>query len=94
MDKKFTESVLTALENSFTLARQGKYIEVTPNLLLIAFLEDPEGYFASFFKEPEALKKALKLAITKEPLFELEGEPQISRKLQNIVNDALKISAS
>ncbi|MCX6995294.1 MAG: AAA family ATPase [Chlamydiae bacterium] len=94
MDKKFTESVLTALENSFTLARQGKYIEVTPNLLLIAFLEDPEGYFASFFKEPEALKKALKLAITKEPLFELEGEPQISRKLQNIVNEALKISAS
>ena len=94
MDKKFTESVLTALENSFTLARQGKYIEVTPNLLLIAFLEDPEGYFSSFFKEPEALRKALKLAITKEPLFELGGEPQISRKLQNIVNEALKISAS
>lgn len=93
MDKKFTESVLAAFEKAISLARQYHHTEITPNALALSFLQDKEGYFASFFKDPTAAIKALESALSKQPRFEgADNEPQISLKLQQVINEALKIA--
>lgn len=95
MDKKFTESVLAAFEKAISLARHYHHTEITPNTLLLAFLQEKEGYFTSFFKDPVSLIKALETAVAKGATFAgEEGEPRLSLKLQNVINEALKIAKS
>ncbi len=93
MDHKFTESVLHALQRSVQLAQENKYTEVSPNALLFAFLEDPEGYFASFFASHKLdvakLVQELKGALDKQARFADGGQPALSPRLQQIINNAL-----
>lgn len=94
MDKKFTESVLAAFEKAIMMAREYHHTEIAPQTLLLAFLQDPEGYFASYFGESATpLIRDLESAVARLAQFSGEAEePRISVKLQNIIAQALKIA--
>lgn len=94
MDKKFTDQVLAAFEKAILAARADHQTEVSANALLLAFLQEPEGYFASFFEKPQLLVAALEEAVSKQAKFSgASGEPHVSSKLQTIMAAAMKIAS-
>ncbi len=92
MAQNFTESVTNALNSAFNEAKQLKQTEVTENHLLKAFLNEPEGYFASILTDlngdPMLLLKEAERAISKVPTYSSPSEPQIGRSLQNRLSEA------
>ncbi|MES2122615.1 MAG: AAA family ATPase [Chlamydiota bacterium] len=78
MSQQFTESIREALEKAFSNAQELQHTEVTENHLLLAFFEDPQGYFSTIarsLKLPiETLIPELKKAVGKVATF--SGTPQ------------------
>lgn len=95
MAQNFTESVTNALNFAFGEAKQMKQTEVTENHLLKAFLNEPEGYFASILTDlngdPMLLLKETEKALSKVPTYSSPSEPQIGRSLQNRLSEAESI---
>lgn len=99
MAQNFTESAAQAIQRAFTEAQERKNTEVTENHLLLGFLEDPEGYFNSILEnsnaEPLQLINLVQDQLKRQPTFTTPtGEPQPSRGLQTIVNEAQSIAKS
>jgi len=90
---EYSEAAQSAIQKAFQLAQNRKNTEVTDNHLLLAFLEDPQGYFNTILKElktdSDELKSQVENSLARLATFSGEGgEPQPSRGLQNRVNDA------
>ncbi len=97
MAQNFTDSVTEALEKAFALAQQHNNPEVTENHLLLAFLQEPNGYFNSVLShletDPNELKRQVKDAVARLPTY--SGPPQPpnpSRSLQSRITDAQNIA--
>ncbi|MFA6915771.1 MAG: ATP-dependent chaperone ClpB [Parachlamydiales bacterium] len=97
MAQNFTESAGQAIQKAFSEAQANKNTEVTENHLLLGFLEESEGYFNSLIEnsgaEPLPLIEAVENELKRLPTFAgTGGEPQPSRGLQGIVNEAQAIA--
>lgn len=97
MDMQFTDAVTESLQRAFSLAEEHKNTEVSPQHLLLAFLEDPQGYFASFanafHQEVETLRKDLALAIKRLPTFaETSKPPSFSYASQQKIAEARNLA--
>ncbi len=97
MSSNFTDSVTNALQQAFTQAQQHQYTEVTDNQLLLAFLEEPEGYFNSILTSlktsPATLIQKVQQEVSRQPTF--SGAPQppnTARNLQSRIADAQSIA--
>lgn len=99
MAQNFTDAVTTALEEAFSQAQSKKNTEVTENHLLLAFLEDPEGYFYTTLNSlnvtPQTLIQETEQSINKLPTYtEAIQPPSTSRSLQSRITDAQSIAKS
>ncbi|GAB4225502.1 MAG: AAA family ATPase [Chlamydiales bacterium] len=97
MAQNFTDSVSDAIQRSFAIAQSQQHTEVTENHLLLAFFEDPEGYFATLFSNLGApiptLMESIGEHLKRVPKFTESGQsPSTSRNLQARVNDAQNIA--
>lgn len=93
MSPQFTESVQQALEAALAYAQENDHTEVGENHLLLALLEDPQGYFTtlatSLKLKPETLVSKLKETLKKAPKFSGGSQaPSISMQLQQRVVEA------
>ncbi len=91
--ENFSESTATALQNAFQMAQQRHNPEVTENHLLLAFLEDPEGYFTSLLEETKldvtALSEKVSEAVDHLPTYtDSVQPPKPAQNFQNRVIDA------
>lgn len=97
MAQNFTDSVSHALQESFQIAQEMKATEVTDNHLLKAFLNDPEGYFASILSnlggDPIKLLNEVEATIGRLPTYSspTAEAPQPGRSLQGRIQDAQAI---
>lgn len=95
MGQNFTDAVTEALNAAFQDAEQRKNSEVNENHLLKAFLDNPEGYFASVLStiggDPMRLLKEVNLALDKAPTVSSATTPQMGRSLQNRITEAQAI---
>ena len=97
MAQNFTEAVSQALQESFQIAQEMKATEVTDNHLLKAFLDDPEGYFASILSnlggDPIKLLNEVEATIGRLPTYSspTAEAPQPGRSLQGRIQDAQAI---
>lgn len=99
MNQNFTEGVTTAIQTAFADAQNRKNTEVTENHLLLAFLEDPQGYFVSILNNlkanPEPLIEATIQNLDRQPTYSGTVEqPTPSRNLQARITDAQNIAKS
>lgn len=98
MAQNFTDAVSTAIQEAFANAQSRKNPEVTENHLLLAFLEDPKGYFQSVLNNlnthPYQLQSQVKDLLQQLPTFEGSGTepPQVARNLQGRITDAEQIA--
>lgn len=97
MTPQFTEAVREALERAFTYAQDHQHTEVNENHLLLAFFEDPYGYFSTLSKalhlNPGSLLPLLKETLKKTPTF--SGPPQVpslSSQLQHRIVEAQEMA--
>lgn len=93
MNQNFSDSVSSALEAAFHLAEERKASEVNENHLLLAFLQDPQGYFMTLLEEigghPEDLMHSVSLAVDKTPSFTEGGSaPTPARNFSARVKEA------
>lgn len=91
--ENFSESTATALQNAFQMAQQRHNPEVTENHLLLAFLEDPEGYFTSLLEETKldvtALSEKVSEAVDHLPTYtDSVQPPKPAQNFQNRVMEA------
>lgn len=98
MNPNFTDTVAEALQRAFATAQGHKSTEVTENNLLLAFLDEPQGYFngilSALGSTPDTLKHKVIEAVKKQPTFS-GGSPQpptTSRSLQSRIADAQSIA--
>ncbi|MCE5318886.1 MAG: AAA family ATPase [Parachlamydia sp.] len=97
MAQNFTDSVTNALQQAFSEAQQSKQTEVTENHLLKAFLEDPQGYFASILSQLNgnisSLQSSLLQNLNRLPTYSGAAEPpSTARNLQSRISDAQSIA--
>ncbi|MBS0648944.1 MAG: AAA family ATPase [Verrucomicrobia bacterium] len=97
MTPQLTEAVANALQNALQEASAQHYTEVTDAHLLMALLEDPQGYFSTFAESVslnrEDLLEQLETALKKLPTYEgSPREPVISSSLQSIFQEAQAIA--
>lgn len=98
MPQNFTDAVAEALQNAFSDAQQRKNTEVTENHLLLAFLNDPEGYFNTVLTnlgtKPSLLNAEVKNQLNRLPTFTGESNqvPPPARNLQNRIAEAQQIA--
>lgn len=93
MQPQVTEAVASAFQKALELAQELHHVELSPNHLLLAFCEDNEGYFATFFRKanlnPASLIEALNSQLKLLPAYETEAkEPQLSHSLQQLIQAA------
>ena len=97
MSYQFTDAVASALEQAVQEAKNRKNSEVTENHLLLALLEDPEGYFVNLLQGLGGNSAGLLEQVGKEidRLPKLTGgdqEPTPSRNFQAIIQEAAAIA--
>lgn len=97
MAPNFTDNVATILQNAVQEASMSKNSEVTDEHLLLAFLEEPQGYFQTFFTSfnlnTDDLIVSLKAAISKLPVFTgAVSAPSPSQSLQTRIQEAANIA--
>lgn len=97
MAPNFTENVANVLQQAFTNAGQKNNTEVTENHLLLAFLEEENGYFQTFFQginvPIDSLKASLKQHLERSPVFTSTGQhPNPSQGLQALIAEAQSIA--
>lgn len=97
MAQNFTESAAQAIQKAFSEAQARNNTEVTENHLLFGFMEEPDGYFNSLIEnlgaEPLPLIEAIENDLKRLSTFAgPSAEPQPSRGLQAIVNEAQAIA--
>jgi ATP-dependent Clp protease ATP-binding subunit ClpB len=92
MNPQFTESAAQALNRAIQNAKNKKHTEITENHLLLAFFQDPNGYFHTLSSAlkltPQTLILKLEAKLSSLPTFASGGEPQINPKLHQEINDA------
>lgn len=98
MNPNFTEAVSQALQQAFSNAQEHHQTEVTENHLLLALLEDPQGYFNSILAglntNPKSLKREVDKALEHLPTYSgtIAEQPQPGRTLQTRISDAQAIA--
>lgn len=97
MAPQFTEAVQEALERAFKFAQEHHHTEITENHLLLAFFEDPQGYFSTvchslnlnpqtlIFQLKDTLKKVAAYSGTPQP-------PSLSLQLQSQIAEAQNLA--
>lgn len=99
MNQNFTDAVTEAIQKAFADAQRRHNTEVTENHLLLAFLEEPDGYFNSVLgnlnTNPAALRTQTENALKKLPTFSggTSQPPNPARNLQSRIADAQNIAA-
>lgn len=93
MTPNFTDQVQNTFQKAIQLATARKNSEIHENHLLLAFFEEPQGYFQTFFNsldiETSHLINQLKLDIDKLPtLTTPQPSPPASSQLQLIIHQA------
>lgn len=93
MTPQFTETVTEALSQAVRLAEESKHTEVTENHLLIALIQNPQGYFRTFLNglklNAVQLVKELEAFLKKVATFESKAQqPALSRSLQMLLSEA------
>jgi ATP-dependent Clp protease ATP-binding subunit ClpB len=94
---QFTDTTTIILEKAFKIASDGKNPELNENHLLLAFLNEPEGFFQTFFAsqqiEIQPLIEMVKSAVAKLPTFVGPVElPKPSMGAQSIFAEANAIA--
>lgn len=97
MQYQFSEATQQAIQRAIELARTSQHSEVTENHLLMALLEDPEGYFPLLLKETKidiiGLQQDVHQALNKVARYTTSGgDPQSSRSLQYRIQEAQAIA--
>jgi len=97
MAPNFTDNAAGVIQQAFTDAGQRNNTEVTENHLLLAFLEDQEGYFHTFFqglKAPaQTLIESVKQHLSRLPTFDGPSHPpNPSHGLQSVIGEAQAIA--
>ncbi len=97
MNPQFTESVAEALEKAFHYAQEHRHTEVSENHLILAFFDNPEGYFQtlsiSLGLQPESLISSLRTALDQRATFEGTSQtPAVSSQLQQRIAEAQVIA--
>ncbi len=97
MQHQFSEATQQAIQHAMELARASHHSEVSENHLLMAFLQDPEGYFPMLLKDAKVdvlgLQQDLDQALSKAPRYAGEvGEPQPGRSLQYRIQEAQAVA--
>jgi ATP-dependent Clp protease ATP-binding subunit ClpB len=98
MAQNFTDAVASVIQEAFSDAQSRRNPEVTENHLLLAFLEDPKGYFQSLLNnlnaQPNLLRDRLEDSLQRLPIFEggTSEAPHVSRNLQGRIADAEQIA--
>jgi len=97
MNQNFTEAVTAALQSAFNEAQKRHHTEFTANHLLLAFLEEPQGYFRSllsaFHADIGSLENLLQEHLDGLPTY--SGAPQpptLAGNLQSILSAAQNIA--
>lgn len=96
--QNFTDAVSNALQQAFAEAQERKNTEVTENHLLLAFLEDPNGYFRSVLTQlganPEELEEKVLENLNRLPTItgNTSEPPAVARSLQARITDAQNIA--
>lgn len=93
MNQQFTDSTAKALSNAVQTAKDRRHTEITEHHVLLAFFEDPNGYFRIIANalnlDPTTLIPELKAKLNSLPTFSGEGsEPNLSPSLNNQINRA------
>ncbi len=93
MQPQFTDPVAAAFEKAVQLATEHKHTQLNQAHLLLAFLEEPDGYFETFAKkyhlDREGLKKSLIEKMGSLPIFaDTAQEPTLAPALQNLIKQA------
>lgn len=93
MAQQYSDAATSAIESAFQKAQANQNPEVTENHLLLAFLEDPQGYFHTLLKEmnadPARLLEEVMRAVEHLPTYvEGGGESRPSQSLQARILDA------
>lgn len=101
MEQNFTEGVANAIQQAFSMAQTRQNTEVTDNQLLLAFLNEPEGYFLSILDHmnanPKSLIQQLQAETARQATFAGGGSaqaPTAARNLQNRIADAQAVAKS
>lgn len=97
MAQNFTDAVSEAIQEAFADAQQRNNTEVTENHLLLAFLNDPEGYFNTVLTtlgtKPSTLLAEVKNHLNRSPTFSGGSQqPVPARNLQNRIAEAQAIA--
>lgn len=97
MTQNFTDAVTAALQQAFAEAQNRQNPEVTENHLVLAFLEEPEGYFNSILSNlnthPENLIEQVNRNLSALPVYSGQAQPpNVSRNLQSRIADAQSIA--
>lgn len=98
MEHKFTEGVETAIQTAFAESERNKNTEVHDHHLLLAFLEEPGGYFTSILKQLKAPIESL-IELLREDLKKCakwagaESKPPLPAwSLQNRIKEAESVA--
>lgn len=99
MNPQFTDSVTEALHSAYQKAQEAKKTEVSESHLLVAFLQNPEGYFSSLIRslslDPRPLLLAAEKEVERTPSFEMEATPPVlSQALQARILEADTLAKS
>lgn len=97
MNPNFTDAVANSLQQAVTEAQKRKNTEVTENHLLLAFLDEPQGYFFSILDnlntQPNQLIHDVRDSLTHVPTFSGEArQPIPAANLQQRISDAQAIA--
>lgn len=90
--QNFSDSLMTALQEAVSEAKERNHTEVNENHLLHALLGKEEGYFQVILKElgldPFSLLEDVKKTLSHAPTFAGSGEAKISHSLSLILQNA------
>lgn len=97
MTHNLTDAVAETLQQAFSEAQKRHNTEVTENHLLLAFLEDPKGYFTSILSHlntnPHSLVEELQKNLDRQATYSGAPQaPEAGRTLQTRINDAQHIA--
>lgn len=97
MAPQFTEPVQQAIEKALQTAREKKHTQLTDSHLLLAFFQEPGGYFQTFAKKHHLNSSQLVAALEKKldslPTFAGKpDQPSLSLELQNQINQASSLA--